>query len=138
MRIATVLLLEDSMGSNYQVVDDFDVMAEPGRDSCLPGSSTNGQCCVTRNLTVECQFGVNSSYLYGVAILSELSGGPFMIQTHATIRVGYPFNSTSYINRPSTLMRHSGPLTAQQVKMFQFIIGEFTSIPRKCLQITDE
>ena len=120
MNIATVLLLED-IGANYQVVVELNVTAEPGEDSCLSGSSTDGQCCVIQNLTVGCQFGVNSSYLYGVAILSELSDGLFMIQTHDIIRVGYPF---SYINRPSTLMKRSGPLINQQVKMFQFIVGK--------------
>ena len=78
VRIATVLLLED-MGANYQVVVELNVMAEPGTDSCLPGSPTDGQCCVTRNLGAESQFGVNSSYLYGVV---DLPDGPNMIQTH--------------------------------------------------------
>ena len=132
MNIAAVLLLED-MGANYRVVAELNVTAEPGEDSCLSGSSTGGQCCVTWNLTADRQFGVNSSYLYGVVILSELSDGPFMIQTHATIRVGYPFDSSSYINRPSTLMKRLGPQTNQRVKMFQFIIGEFTSISKKIL-----
>ena len=66
-----------------------------------------------------------------MVILSELSDGPFMIQTHATIRVGYPFDSSSYINRPSTMMKSLVLQTNQQVKMFQFIIGEFTSISKK-------
>ena len=132
MNIAVVLLLED-MGANYQVVAELNVTAEPGEDSCLSGSSTGGQCCVTRNLTVGCQFGVNSNYLYGVVILSELSDGPFMIQTHATIRIGYVFDSSSYINRPGTLMKRLVQQTNQQVKMFQFIIGEFTSNSKKVL-----
>ena len=59
----------------------------PGRDSCLPGSSADGQCCVTRNLAAESQFGVNSSHLYGVV---DLPGGPNMIQTHVSVgRPGY-------------------------------------------------
>ena len=68
MNISTVLLLED-MGANYQVVVELNVEAEPGRDSCLPGSPTDEQCCVTRNLGAESQFGVNSIYLYGVVDL---------------------------------------------------------------------
>ena len=45
--------------------------------SCLSGRLVDKQCCVTRNL--ESQFGVNSTYLYGVV---DLPGGSNMIETH--------------------------------------------------------
>ena len=59
--------------------------AIPGEDNCLPGSPADKQCCVTRNLSAESQFGVNSSYLYGVV---DFPDGPNMIQTH--VSVGHP------------------------------------------------
>ena len=83
MRIATVLLLED-MGANYQVVVELNVEDEPGRDSCLPGSPIDRQCCVTRNLGAESQFGVNSSHLYGVV---DLPDDPNMIHYSACLLV---------------------------------------------------
>ena len=105
MNIATVLLLED-MRANYQVVVELNVTAEPGRDSCLPGSPTDGQCCVTRNLSAERQFGVNSSYLYGVV---DLPDGPNMIQTHSSVgRPGYQFASAMYIQNGDTALRKNG------------------------------
>ena len=123
MTIATVLLLED-MGANqtnYQVVDELNVTAEPGRDCCLPGSPTDGQCCVTRNLAAERQFGVNSSYLYGVV---ELPGGPNMIQTHVNDgHPGYQLNAAEYTQSGGTLMKSGNP-TDQPLRMFQFIIGK--------------
>ena len=78
MNISTVLLLEDTGATNYQVVVELNLTAMPGRDSCLPGSPTDGQCCVTQNLAAESQFEVNSSYLYGVL---DLPDGPNMIDT---------------------------------------------------------
>ena len=122
MNISTVLLLED-MGANYQVVAELNVEAEPGRDSCLPESPTDRQCCVTRNLGAERQFGVNSSYLYGVV---ELPDGPNMIQTHFSFgRPGYQFTSAEYTQNGGTL-RKSGNPTNQPLRMFQFIIGELS------------
>ena len=122
MRIATVLLLED-MGANYQVVVELNVEAEPGRDRCLSGSPTDGQCCVTQNLAAESQFGVNSSHLYGVI---DLSDGPNMIQTHVpgVVRPGYQFASSVYTQNRDDALRNSGNPTDQALRMFQFIIGE--------------
>ena len=120
MRIATVLLLED-MGANYQVVVELNVEAEPGRDSCLSGSPTGGQCCVTQNLSAERQFGVNSSYLYGVV---DLPDGPNMRQTHDSVRLGYQFTEAEYRRDGDTALRNSGNPILQPLKMFQFIIGE--------------
>ena len=121
MNIATVLLLED-MGANYQVVAELNVEAEPGRDRCLSGSPTDGQCCVTQNLAAESQFEVNSSYLYGVV---DLPGGPNMVQTDISVgRSGYVFSRAEYTQSGGTL-RKSGNPTSQPLKMFQFIIGEF-------------
>ena len=120
MRIATVLLLED-MGADYQVVVELNVMAEPGRDCCLPGNPTDGQCCVTRNLTGENQFEVNSSYHYGVV---DLPGGPNMIQTHVSVgRPGYLLTTAEYTQSGGTL-RKTGNSTDQPLKMFQFIISK--------------
>ena len=132
MKIATVLLLED-MGANYRIVTSFTVEAIPGEDSCLSGRPADGQCCVTRNLSAECQFMINSSYLYGLVIPTELSDGPNMIQTQGSIGRGYQFPSDRYVNRPGehTLVKFdlgfgsTAPPTPQQVKMFQFIIGKF-------------
>ena len=72
VNISTVLLLED-MGADYTIVRRFYVEAILGRD-CPSGR----QCCVSRNLSVENQFGVNSSYLYGVV---DLPGDSNMRQT---------------------------------------------------------
>ena len=119
MNIATVLLLED-MGANYQVVVELNVEAVPGGDSCLPGSP-DGQCRVTRNLTAESQFEVNSRYLYGVV---DLPGGPNMRQTHASVgHPGYVLNRAEYTQRGDTALRKSGNSTNQPLKRFQFIIG---------------
>ena len=123
MRIATVLLLED-IGANYQVVVEFNVTAEPGDDNCLPGSPADEQCCVTRNLAAENQFGVNSSYRYGVV---DLRGGPNMRQTNVGNggRPGYLLTTAEYTQGGGTL-RTSGNPTMQPLRMFQFIIGELT------------
>ena len=116
VNITTVLLLED-MGANYQVVVELNVTAEPGRDSCLSGSP-GGQCCVTRSLGAESQFGVNSSYLYAVV---DLPDGPNMRQTHSSVgRPGYLFNIAVYTQSGGTL-RKSGNPRNQPLKMFQFI-----------------
>ena len=56
VNISTVLLLEDK-GADYTIVMRFTVVAILGRD-CLSGR----QCCVSRNLSAENQFGANSSY----------------------------------------------------------------------------
>ena len=120
MNIATVLLLEDT-GANYQVVVKLNVEAVPGEDSCLPGSP-DGQCHVTRNLAAENQFGVNSSYLYGVV---DLPGGPNMIWTHVSVgHPGYQFASAVYRQSGGTL-RKSGNPRNQPLRMFQFIIGRY-------------
>ena len=131
--IATVLLLED-MGENYRVVRNFTVEAIPGKDSCLPGRpATERQCCVTRNLAAEDQFGVNSSYLYGLLIpeRANLLDGPDMIQTHSSVGYGYQFNSIQYrepvVKRDLGIDPRADP-TAQQVKVFQFIIGKLVRI----------
>ena len=124
MNIATVLLLED-MGANYQVVAELNVEVMPGRDSCLPGSPTEGQCCVTQNLGAalgERQFVVNSTYLYGVV---DLPGGPNMIQTHFSVgRLAYQFATAEYRRSGGTLRKRGSP-TNLPLRMFQFIIGEF-------------
>ena len=122
MNIATVLLLED-MGANYQVVVGLNVTAEPGRDCCLPGSPTGGQCCVTYNLAAERQFGIDSSQLYGVV---DLPGRPNMIQTHSSVgRPGYQFNTAQYTRDGDTALRNSGNPMSQPLRMFQFIIGKY-------------
>ena len=122
MRIATVLLLEDNR-TNYQVVVEFNVEVMLGRDCCLPGSPTGGQCCVTQNLSVENQFEVNSSYLYGVV---DLPGGPNMIQTHDSVgRLGYQFTTSIYIQSGDTALRKNDNSTLQPLRMFQFIVGEY-------------
>ena len=122
MNISTVLLLED-VGANYQVVVELNVEAEPGRDSCLPGSPKDGQCCVTQNLGAESQFGVNSSYLYGVV---DLPGGPNMRQTHVSVgHPGYLLNRAEYTQNGDTALRKSGNPMSQPLRMFQFIVGEF-------------
>ena len=125
MNISTVLLLE-RMGANYHTVRSFTVEVIVGGDSCLPGSSADGQCCVTRNLAAESQFGVNSSYLYGVV---DLPVRPNMIQTHvpSVVVPGYQFTIAEYTQNGGTL-RRDGNLTDQRLKMFQFIIGEFRSV----------
>ena len=123
MNISTVLLLED-MGANYQLtmgaVVELNVMAEPDEDSCLPESPA-GQCCVTRNLSAESQFGVNSSYRYGVV---DLPGGPNMGQTNVEIlsRSGCNVTTAEY-NSPSPTRKNCNS-TLQPLKMFEFIIGE--------------
>ena len=115
VNISTVLLLED-MGTDYTIVRRFTVEAIPGRD-CLSG----GQCCVSRNLSAENQFGANSSYHYGVV---DLPGGPNMIQIHESVgRPGYLFSLAVYTQSGGTLRRSGNP-TVQPLKMFQFIIGE--------------
>ena len=90
-------------GANYQVVAELNVEAEPGRDSCLSGSPTDRQCCVTRNLAAENQFEVNSSYLYGVV---DLPDGPDMIQTHVSVgHPGYVFTTAVYTQSGGTLRK---------------------------------
>ena len=123
MNISTVLLLEDTGATNYQVVVELNVTAEPGRDSCLPGSPTGGQCCVTQNLGAESQFGVNSSYLYGVV---DLPVGPNMRQIHESVgHSGYLLNRAEYTQNGDTALRKSGNSMSQPLRMFQFIVGEF-------------
>ena len=115
VNISAVLLLED-MGTDYTIVRRFTVVAIPGGD-CLSG----GQCCVSRNLSAENQFGTNSSYHYGVV---DLPDGPNMIQTHQSVgRRGYLLTTAEYTQSGDTL-RKSGSPTPQPLKMFQFIIGE--------------
>ena len=90
----------------------------PGRD-CPSG----GLCCVSRNLSAENQFGVNSSYLYGVV---DLSGGPNMRQTIGgnSGRCGYEFNTAGLSTQSGDTLRRSGSPTVQPLKIFQFIIGK--------------
>ena len=115
VNISTVLLLED-MGTDYTIVRRFTVEAIPGRD-CLSG----GLCCVSRNLSAENQFGVNSSYHYGVV---DIPDGPNMRQTHPSVgRPGYLFN-LALSTQSGDRLRKSGNPTVQPLKMFQFIIGE--------------
>ena len=122
MSIATVLLLED-MGANYHTIRSFTVEAIVGGDSCLPVSSADGQCCVTRNLAAESQFGVNSSYLYGVV---DLPDGPSMRQTHVIVgHPGYVLNRAEYTQNGDTALRKNGNPMSQPLRMFQFIVGEF-------------
>ena len=116
VNISTVLLLED-MGTDYTIVRRFTVEAIPGRD-CLSG----GQCCVSRNLSAENQFGANSSYHYGVV---DLRGGPNMNQSHISFgRPGYLFNAAAVSTQSGDKLRKSGNPTNQPLTMFQFIIGE--------------
>ena len=113
--ISTVLLLED-MGTDYTIVRRFTVEAIPGRD-CPSGE----QCCVSRNLSAENQFGANSSYHYGVV---DLPDGPNMRQTHPSVgRPGYLLTRDVYTQRGDTLSKSGNP-TLQPLKIFQFIIGE--------------
>ena len=116
VNISTVLLLED-MGADYTIVRRFPVEAILGRD-CPSGR----QCCVSRNLSVENQFGVNSSYLYGVV---DLPGDSNMLQTSTFffVRPGYLFNTAMYAQSGDTLSKSGNP-GHLPVKMFQFIIGE--------------
>ena len=117
MRIATVLLLE-RMEADYHTIGSFIVEVIPGEDNCLSGSQSNGDCCVTRNVSAESQFGVNSSYLYGV--------GPNMVQTHVSVgRPGYQFNTDVYTRDGDTALRNSGNPMSQPLRMFQFIIGKY-------------
>ena len=111
--------------------------AIPGEDSCLPGrSATERQCCVSRNLAADDQFGVNSSYLYGLLIpeRANLLDGPDMIQTHSSVGYGYQFNSIQYrepvVKHDLGIDPRADP-TAQQVKVFQFIIGKLVRINSK-------
>ena len=119
MRIATVLLLE-RMGANYKVVAELNVEAEPDRDSCLSGNP-GGRCCVTRDLSTERQFEVNSSYLYGVV---DLRVSPNMGQTNVGVinRPGCSFNTNEYT--PGGTLKNCNNPTDQPLRMFQFIIGE--------------
>ena len=118
VRVATVLLLED-VGVNYRTVRRFTVEAILGRD-CLSGE----QCCVCQNLSAENQFGVNSSYLYGVV---DLPGNPNMRQTNVGNigRLGDEFNGAAYTRDGDTALTKSGNPTLQPLRIFQFIIGEF-------------
>ena len=91
--------------------------AIPGRD-CLSG----GQCCVSRNLSAENQFGANSSYHYGVV---DFRGGPSIIQTFFIVRrPGYLLNPAVVSTQRGDTLRKNGDPTDQLWKMFQFIIGE--------------
>ena len=93
-------------------------MAIPGEDGCLSGSPTDGQCCVTRSLAAESQFGVNSSYHYEVV---DLPGGPDMIKTHIIVGCpGYVFSRAEYTQSDGALRKRGNP-TNQPLKMFQFI-----------------
>ena len=116
VNISTVLLLED-MGTDYTIVRRFNVEAVPGRD-CLSG----GQCCVSRNLSAVNQFGVNSSYHYGVV---DLPDGPNMRQTDVSVgRSGYLFDRLVESTQSGDTLSKSGNPTVQPLKIFQFIIGE--------------
>ena len=92
--------------------------AIPGRD-WLSG----GQCCVSRNLSAENQFEVNSSYLYGVV---DLPDGPNMIQTLGgnNGRPGYLFDTVAVSTQSGDTLSKSGGPRDQPLKIFQFIIGE--------------
>ena len=118
--MATVLLLED-MGASYRIVDQFTVEGLPD-DSCLPGMYAQiGGCCVIRNLTTQ---DLIPGYLYGVVDLSD--GGPDMIQTHSSNGRGYLSQVSQYRPMNGMLQKSDfGGVGAQQVKMFQFIIGKF-------------
>ena len=119
VNISTVLLLEN-MGTDYTIVRRFNVTAIPDEDSCLPGKLVD-ECCVSRNLSTENQFEVNSSYLYGVV---DLADGPNMRQTHESVgRPGYIINIDVYTQSGDTLRKRGNP-TRQPLMMFQFIIGE--------------
>ena len=121
MNISTVLLLDD-MGANYRTVRSFTVEVIAGEDKCLPGRPSDEQCCVTCNLSAESQFGVNSSYLYGVV---DLPVRPNIIQTHVSVgRPGYQFDRAVYDRDGDTALRKSGSPMSQPLRMFQFIIGE--------------
>ena len=116
VNISTVLLLED-MGTDYTIVRRFNVTAILGRD-CLSG----GQCCVSRNLSAENQFGANSSYHYGVV---DLPDGPNMIQIHESVgRLGYVLNAAGLSTQSGDTLSKSGNPRDQPLKIFQFIIGE--------------
>ena len=116
VNISTVLLLED-MGTDYTIVRRFTVEAIPGRD-CLSG----GLCCGSRNLSAENQFGVNSSYHYGVV---DLPGGPNTNQIHLSVgRPGYLLNAAGLSTQSGDTLSKSGNPTLQPLKTFQFIIGE--------------
>ena len=115
VNISTVLLLED-MGTDYTIVRRFTVEAVPGRD-CLSG----GQCCVSRNLSAEKQFGANSSYLYGVV---DLPSGPDMRQTLPSVGRSVYLLTTAVYTQSGDTLRKSGNPTLQPLKIFQFIIGE--------------
>ena len=116
VNISTVLLLED-MGTDYTIVRRFNVTTILGRD-CLSG----GQCCVSRNLSAENQFGANSSYHYGVV---DLPDGPNMIQIHESVgRLGYVLNAAGLSTQSGDTLSKSGNPRDQPLKIFQFIIGE--------------
>ena len=119
-RIATVLLLED-MGASYRIVEQFTVEGLPD-DSCLPGMyARTGGCCVIRNLTTQ---DLIPGYLYGVVDLSD--GGPNMIQTFGSNGRGHLLHVSQYRPVNGTLQKRDfAAIGAQQVKMFQFIIGKF-------------
>ena len=92
--------------------------AIPGRD-CLSG----GLCCVSRNLSAVNQFGVNSSYHYGVV---DLPDGPNMRQTNVGNigRPGYQLATAGLSTQSGDTLRKSGDPTNQPLNIFQFIIGE--------------
>ena len=131
VNISTVLLLED-MGTDYTIVRRFTVEAIPGGD-CLSG----GQCCVSRNLSAVNQFGVNSSYLYGVV---DLPDGPDMRQTSIffVARPGYLLNAAGLSTQSGDTLSKSGNPTVQPLKIFQFIIGELRFSFAHCLMIQNE
>ena len=70
----------------------------------------------------ENQFGVNSSYHYGVV---DLPDGPNMGQTHVNIgRPGYFFDELLVSTQRGDTLSKSGSPTLQPLKIFQFIIGK--------------
>ena len=90
----------------------------------IPGGDcpSGGQCCVSRNLSAENQFGANSSYHYGVV---DLPDGPNMIQTHQSVgHSGYLLTTAGLSTQRGDTLSKSGNPTLQPLKMFQFIIGE--------------
>ena len=121
VRVATILLLED-VGVTYCTVRNFTVTAIPVEENCLSEGVANGQCCVSRNLSAENQFGVNSSYHYGVV---DLPGGLNMRQTNVHDgHPGYEFTEAEYTRDGDSVLTNSGNPGLKPLRIFQFIIGE--------------